>query len=157
MNRPEDLVAAMYAKMEYYAERLEYEKADNMLRHIRILERMPEKQIVDRESTLDQDVLYFGEDRVLLAKVQEGMLRDFEFLPLDPGGGGGGLRPLHRLPLPGPAAGRAHREPHRRPAPGSGGAARQGREADQDYAAKTRPEVRSAAAMQGQLRIPHDA
>ncbi|UUZ82825.1 GIY-YIG nuclease family protein [Paenibacillus sp. P26] len=87
MNRPEDLVAAMYAKMEYYAERLEYEKADNMLRHIRILERMPEKQIVDRESTLDQDVLYFGEDRVLLAKVQEGMLRDFEFLPLDPGEG----------------------------------------------------------------------
>lgn len=86
-NRPEDLIAAMRTKMEYYAERLEFEKAGSMHRHIRILERMPEKQIVDRESALVQDVLYFGEDRVMLAKVQEGMLRDVQLLELDPGGG----------------------------------------------------------------------
>ncbi|MCZ8514015.1 hypothetical protein O9H85_16615 [Paenibacillus filicis] len=58
-----------------------------MLRHIRILERMPEKQIVDREGVLIQDVLFFGEDRVMIAKEQEGMLRDFQLAELDASGG----------------------------------------------------------------------
>ncbi|CAG7650133.1 GIY-YIG nuclease family protein [Paenibacillus allorhizosphaerae] len=77
-NRGQELIGAMYAKMEAYAERLEFEKAQRMLRYIRLLERKQDKQIVDRESAADQDVLYFGEDRVLVAKVQEGMLRDFQ-------------------------------------------------------------------------------
>jgi excinuclease ABC subunit C len=55
-----------------------------MLRHIRILEQVPDKQIVDREGHLNQDVLYFGENgQVLLAKVQEGMLRDFQMFELE--------------------------------------------------------------------------
>ncbi|MEK3726064.1 GIY-YIG nuclease family protein [Paenibacillus sp. FSL H8-0034] len=77
VNNGEALIAAMYSKMGDYAERLEFEKAENMLRHIRILERLPIKQIVDREVIVNQDVLYFGEGQVLIAKVQEGMLRDF--------------------------------------------------------------------------------
>ncbi len=54
-----------------------------MLRHIRILEQVPGKQIVDREAVIDQDVLYFGDGRVMVAKVQEGMLRDFQLFELD--------------------------------------------------------------------------
>jgi excinuclease ABC subunit C len=84
-NNGEDLIAAMYSKMRAYAERLEFEKAESMLRHIRILERMPAKQIVDREIIVNQDVLYFGEGGVLVAKVQEGMLRDFYMQELDMG------------------------------------------------------------------------
>jgi excinuclease ABC subunit C len=78
-NRGEKLVEAMYRQIELYAERLEFEKAENMLRHIRVLERREAKQVVDREITFDQDVLYFGEHGVLVAKMQEGMLRDFTF------------------------------------------------------------------------------
>ncbi|MBW7459098.1 GIY-YIG nuclease family protein, partial [Paenibacillus sepulcri] len=83
----EKLIAAMYGRMEQYAEALAFEKADNMLRHIRILEKLPEKQIVDREGAADQDVIYFGRNRVLIAKVQEGMLRDFRMLDLKQGFG----------------------------------------------------------------------
>ncbi|GGD93341.1 GIY-YIG nuclease family protein [Paenibacillus nasutitermitis] len=82
VNGGEKLLAAMYGRMEQYADRLEFEKADNILRHIRILEKLPEKQIVDREGVDDQDVVYFGESRVLIAKVQEGMLRDFRMYTL---------------------------------------------------------------------------
>ncbi|TVY10269.1 GIY-YIG nuclease family protein [Paenibacillus cremeus] len=77
------LIEAMYAKMELYASRLEFEKAQHMLKHIRILEQAPDKQIVDRESAIDQDVLYFGEAHVLIAKVQEGMLTDFQLHELE--------------------------------------------------------------------------
>lgn len=83
LNQGENLIAAMRAKMSEYAERLEFEKAGSMLHHLRILEEMPEKQIVDREGSIHQDVLYFGEDRVLIAKVQEGMLRDFQMHELE--------------------------------------------------------------------------
>jgi excinuclease ABC subunit C len=85
VNNGEDLVAAMYSKMAAYAERLAFEKAESMLRHIRILERLPVKQIVDREAAVNQDVLYFGESRVLIAKVQEGMLCDFYMQELHSG------------------------------------------------------------------------
>jgi len=86
-NRGAKLLQAMYASMEEYAERLEFEKAENMLRHIRILEQREAKQVVDREITFDQDVLYAGDGAVLVAKVQEGMLRDFELHPLDTSAG----------------------------------------------------------------------
>jgi len=86
-NRGTKLLEAMYASMEEYAERLEFEKAENMLRHIRILEQREAKQVVDREITFDQDVLYAGDGAVLVAKVQEGMLRDFELHPLDTSAG----------------------------------------------------------------------
>ncbi|MBP1995599.1 GIY-YIG nuclease family protein [Paenibacillus eucommiae] len=82
-NRGEKLIEAMVAKMEAYAERLEFEKADNILQHIRNLEKVPDKQIVDREAVIDQDVLYFGEGRVMVAKVREGMLLDFQMIELE--------------------------------------------------------------------------
>lgn len=77
------LLDAMTVKMQEYAEKLQFEKAQNMLRHIRNLERVPEKQIVDRGALIDQDVLYFGDGGVMVAKVQEGMLRDFQLYELN--------------------------------------------------------------------------
>jgi len=66
-NGGEKLVGAMYRQMEAYAERLAFEKAEHMLRHIRILERTPERQIVDRETEGTQEAVYFGETSVCVA------------------------------------------------------------------------------------------
>ncbi|OXM13512.1 GIY-YIG nuclease family protein [Paenibacillus herberti] len=79
------LIARMYAQMSEYAEELKFEKAQNMLSHIRNLEKTPEKQIVDRETNLNQEVLYFGEQGVMVAKVQEGMLRELQMVELERG------------------------------------------------------------------------
>jgi excinuclease ABC subunit C len=79
-NRGQGLIETLYAKMEASAAKMEFEKAQQMLLNIRNLEQASDKQIVDREAVIDQDVLYFGETHVLVAKVQEGMLRDFQLL-----------------------------------------------------------------------------
>ncbi|QHT62594.1 GIY-YIG nuclease family protein [Paenibacillus lycopersici] len=79
------LIARMYSQMTLYAEQLKFEKAQNMLEHIRILEKTPERQIVDRETNLNQEVLYFGSEGVMIAKVQQGMLRDFQLHELERG------------------------------------------------------------------------
>ncbi|MEK8132497.1 GIY-YIG nuclease family protein [Paenibacillus filicis] len=86
-HQGEALIAAMSERMVAYAERLEFEKAQNMLGHIRNLQKTPDKQIVDRESMVDQDVLYFGDSGVMVAKVQAGMLRDFQLYELGAGSG----------------------------------------------------------------------
>ncbi|WP_225446173.1 GIY-YIG nuclease family protein [Paenibacillus rhizovicinus] len=79
------LIARMYGQMAEYAEQLKFEKAQNMLEHIRNLEKTPERQIVDRETSLNQEVLYFGDEGVMIAKVQQGMLRDFQLHELERG------------------------------------------------------------------------
>ncbi|MBD0384016.1 GIY-YIG nuclease family protein [Paenibacillus sedimenti] len=84
-NEGQALIEAMTAKMEAYAEKLEFEKAQNMLMHIRNLELAPDKQIVDREDELNQDVIYFGDRGVIVAKVQEGMLREFQMFEMEAG------------------------------------------------------------------------
>lgn len=77
----ERLVGAMYRQMEEYAERLAFEKAEHMLRHIRILERTPERQIVDRETEGTQEAVYFGEAAVCIAQLHDGMLHRIECVP----------------------------------------------------------------------------
>ncbi|MDG0808797.1 GIY-YIG nuclease family protein [Cohnella rhizosphaerae] len=77
----ERLVGAMYRQMEAYAERLAFEKAEHMLRHIRILERTPERQIVDTETDGTQEAVYFGESDVCVAQFHEGMLHRLECIP----------------------------------------------------------------------------
>ncbi|MFC3798493.1 GIY-YIG nuclease family protein [Cohnella sp. GCM10012308] len=77
----ERLVGAMYSQMEAYAERLAFEKAEHMLRHIRILERTPERQIVDTETDGTQEAVYFGESDVCIAQFHEGMLHRLECIP----------------------------------------------------------------------------
>ncbi|MBB6669639.1 GIY-YIG nuclease family protein [Cohnella nanjingensis] len=86
-HRGERLIAAMYAQMEAYAEQLQFEKAEHMLRHIRLLERRPERQIVDRETEGSQEAVYFGEDRVVIAEVHQGMLHRLDAVPWERGEG----------------------------------------------------------------------
>ncbi|MBD2869267.1 GIY-YIG nuclease family protein [Paenibacillus arenilitoris] len=82
-NKGEGLIEALYRQMEDYAARLEFERAQKLLVGIRSLEQAAGKQIVEREADIDQDVLYFGEDHVMIAEVREGMLRDFRLEALD--------------------------------------------------------------------------
>lgn len=82
-NQGQELIGTLYEQMETFAAQLEYEKAQQMLLSIRNLEQASAKQIVDREAAIDQDVLYFGDTHVLVAQVQEGMLRDLELFELD--------------------------------------------------------------------------
>ncbi|TYP68385.1 GIY-YIG nuclease family protein [Paenibacillus methanolicus] len=90
-NQGERLIEAMKAKMELYASRLEFERAAHMLEHIRILERVPDKQVVDRESLVDQDVIYFGEGHAAVAKIRQGMLHDLDVCEWAGGEESGGI------------------------------------------------------------------
>ncbi|MFC4100823.1 GIY-YIG nuclease family protein [Paenibacillus xanthanilyticus] len=90
-NQGERLIEAMKAKMELYASRLEFERAAHILEHIRILERVPDKQVVDRESLVDQDVIYFGDGHAAVAKVRQGMLHDLNLCEWAGGEEGGGI------------------------------------------------------------------
>ncbi|WP_258171368.1 GIY-YIG nuclease family protein [Paenibacillus sp. R14(2021)] len=81
----EALIARMYAQMSEYAEAMKFEKAQNVLAHIRNLEKTPGHQVVDRETSVNQEVLYFGSEGVMIAKVQQGMLRDFQLHELERG------------------------------------------------------------------------
>ncbi|MFE5321258.1 GIY-YIG nuclease family protein [Paenibacillus sp. NPDC056579] len=82
-NGGQGLLEILHGQMEAYAARLEFEKAQRMLNSIRNLENASDKQIVDREAVIDQDVLYFGAEHVMVAKVQEGMLVDCQLLELE--------------------------------------------------------------------------
>ncbi|PZD94550.1 nucleotide excision repair endonuclease [Paenibacillus sambharensis] len=71
------LIRAMEKQMHEYAERMEFERAADMLRHIRILQKNPDKQIVDRESGNNQDIIHFGHGNALVGQVRKGMLVGF--------------------------------------------------------------------------------
>lgn len=81
-HRGKGLIEILYTQMETYASKMEFEKAQQMLISIRNLEQAEDKQIVDREAVIDQDVIYFGHSHVLVAKVQAGMLSDFQMFEL---------------------------------------------------------------------------
>lgn len=84
-NQGESLIETLYAQMEHYAEQLQFEKAQRLLLSIRNLEHASDKQIVERQAEIDQDVLYFEHTYVMIARVKEGMLSDFQLLPLEDG------------------------------------------------------------------------
>lgn len=83
-NQGHRLMEILHGKMEACAARLEFEKAQQLLQYIRLLEQTPDRQIVDSDADLDQDVLYFGEGRVMVAKVRRGLLQDFRMHELVP-------------------------------------------------------------------------
>ncbi|MGO4545604.1 GIY-YIG nuclease family protein [Paenibacillus sp. 2TAB23] len=83
-HRGKALIQTLYQKMDDYASRMEFEKAQQMLVSIRNLEQASDKQIVDREAFIDQDVIYFGSLHAMVAKVQAGMLTDFQLYKLEP-------------------------------------------------------------------------
>jgi len=70
-GRNKEIVKELYEEMEAYAERLEFEKAGNILETIRHIEKTMEKQAVDKPLGLDVDVLgIFREgDEVVLVQM----------------------------------------------------------------------------------------
>ncbi|WP_058302464.1 GIY-YIG nuclease family protein [Gorillibacterium timonense] len=85
-NKENELIAELKRMMLEHAERLEFERAEGLRRQIASLEKLLVKQVVDRDSSIDQDVLYFGEKHVMIISLKEGMIRGMFFEPLQIGG-----------------------------------------------------------------------
>lgn len=81
--RPEERIQEMRRQMVEYAEGLEFERAQKIKEQIRLLENTLEKQIVDRDVEVDQDVIYFGVDKVLVTEIMSGMVRNMQMYDLD--------------------------------------------------------------------------
>jgi excinuclease ABC subunit C len=78
-----ELIQAMKARMQDCAERLEFERAQRIKEQVQALERVLEKQIVERDIKHDQDVIYFGEQKALVARLQNGVFQGLTLHDLD--------------------------------------------------------------------------
>lgn len=81
--RPEERINEMRRQMMECAEVLEFEKAQKIKEQIRSLEYTLEKQIVERDVEYDQDVIYFGAEKVLVTEIMSGMIRNLQIFPLE--------------------------------------------------------------------------
>ena len=77
------LIAELKRRMHAHADKLEYEKAQKLRDQIRALEATLEKQVVERDVQHDQDVVYFGPTRVMVARVESGAIREASLFDLD--------------------------------------------------------------------------
>jgi excinuclease ABC subunit C len=73
----------MRQHMQAHAERLEYEAAQRIYDRIQAIEKLRLKQIVERNLTFDQDVLYFGEQAVLVMQLRKGAVLQFNWHRLE--------------------------------------------------------------------------
>jgi excinuclease ABC subunit C len=78
-----DLIRQMKIQMTLYAERLEFERAGRIKKHLEALEITLEKQIVERDVALDQDVIYFGERKAQVMKIKRGAVLRLRLFHLD--------------------------------------------------------------------------
>lgn len=72
--RHSEILTRLHKEMEGCAKSLDFESAAKLRDQIVILENFLEKQIVERDVKYDQDVLYFGNDYVMVTKIKKGML-----------------------------------------------------------------------------------
>jgi excinuclease ABC subunit C len=78
-----DLIRQMKNQMTAYAERLDFERASRIKKQLEALEVTLEKQIVERDVDIDQDVIYFGERKALVMHIKRGAVLGLELLDLD--------------------------------------------------------------------------
>jgi excinuclease ABC subunit C len=83
-----DIVTELKRQMAAHAERLEFEKAQKLRDQIRALEASLEKQIVDRDVAHDQDAVFFGDGKVMVARIEAGAIRDASLFDLEMPEGG---------------------------------------------------------------------
>lgn len=83
-QRHADLIHQMKSEMTVHAERLEFERAQRIKNQVEALETTLEKQIVERDVAHDQDVIYFGDRKALVARVVRGTILGLDLLDLDP-------------------------------------------------------------------------
>ena len=72
--RYSEILARFRDQMEVCAEDLDFESAAKLRDRIMIIENFLEKQIVERDEKHDQDVLFFGDDHVVVLEIKKGML-----------------------------------------------------------------------------------
>jgi excinuclease ABC subunit C len=82
-DRVEHTLKLMRQHMQEHADRLQYESAQHIYDRIQAIEKIRLKQIVERDLTFDQDVLYFGEQEVLVMQLRKGAVLQFNWHPLD--------------------------------------------------------------------------
>jgi excinuclease ABC subunit C len=88
---PGDLLEQMRADMMACAGRLEFERAQYLKERIEALECAIEPQVVERDVGDDEDVVYFGDEAVVVAHIERGALYGVDTFPL-PGANGSGAR-----------------------------------------------------------------
>jgi excinuclease ABC subunit C len=81
-SRHTGVIGDMKRRMRQCAGRLEFEKAQRIKEQVEILERALEKQIVERDVSHDQDVIYFGDGKALVAQIQRGALQELHLFDL---------------------------------------------------------------------------
>jgi excinuclease ABC subunit C len=70
----EELIPELKRRMAEHAEKLEFKKALKLRDQIKALQATLEKQIVDRDVPYGQDIVYFGTDQALVARVEVGAI-----------------------------------------------------------------------------------
>jgi excinuclease ABC subunit C len=82
-DRVEHTLELMRQHMQEHANRLEYESAQRIYDRIQAIEKLRLKQIVERDLTFDQDVLYFGEQDVLVMQLRKGAVLQLNWHKLE--------------------------------------------------------------------------
>lgn len=77
-----DLVEKMHQKMAHFASDLLFEHAQRVKRQIQALEATLAPQCVEQDLSYDQDVVYFGATKVLIAHIFQGMVLSLDLQPL---------------------------------------------------------------------------
>jgi excinuclease ABC subunit C len=81
-RRPDGVLSELRREMAAHAARLEFERAKWTRDVVAALEGALVKQVVERQVEHDQDVLWFGAERVLKMRVERGALVGLEAHPL---------------------------------------------------------------------------
>ncbi|MBN2419786.1 MAG: GIY-YIG nuclease family protein [Deltaproteobacteria bacterium] len=72
--RYSEILARFREQMELCSQTLDFESAVKLRDRIMIIETFLEKQIVERDESYDQDVLFFGDMHVMIMEIKKGML-----------------------------------------------------------------------------------
>jgi len=91
-----DVIQQMKTAMWDWAEKMEFERAQLIRDQVAVLESVLVNQIVEIEVDYDQDVIYFGESKALVAEIKRGILRGMGLYSLT-AEDGSGLDPCERF------------------------------------------------------------
>jgi excinuclease ABC subunit C len=79
-----DVIREMKRRMHFHTANLKFESAGRLKEQVAVLEQALEKQVVERDVTHDQDVIYFGDRHALVAMITRGALQGMTLFDLEP-------------------------------------------------------------------------
>ena len=80
--KPGERISEMKRQMLEYAENLQFERAQKLKQQIESLQSTLEKQVVERDIHHNQDIVYFGESKVLVTNIECGMIINMRMFEL---------------------------------------------------------------------------